>query len=58
MGLFNGAFGKVKSIIYRDNEQPPQFPLFVIVEFKHYISPTWDHNNPNYVPIIPLSCGR
>jgi len=28
--------------------------LFVVVQFKDYIGPIWDQNNPKYVPITPL----
>jgi len=57
IGLVNGALGQVNSIIYKDSEKLPQLPLFVVFQFKHYISPPWDENNPKNVPITPLSCG-
>lgn len=57
IGLVNGALSQVKAIIYNEGEKPPQLYLFVVVHFKHYIGPPSDHNNPNNVPITPLSHG-
>lgn len=57
IGLVNGALGEVKAIVYKDAENPPSLPLFVVVQFNNYIGPIWDCNNPKNVPIPPLSRG-
>ena len=56
-GLVNGTCGQVKKIIYNVGEKPPQLSLFVIVDFPNYIGPPWDHNNPQNIPILPISRG-
>lgn len=56
--LVNGALGKVKAIVYRHGERPPQFPLFVVVHFKKFRGPMWDHNKPKNVPITPVNHGN
>lgn len=55
--LINGALGKVKAIVYRHGERPPQLPLFVVVRLKNYRGPMRDHNQPKNVPITPVSHG-
>lgn len=57
IGLVNGALGEVKAIVYKDDENPPSLPLFVVVQFNNYIGLVSDHNNPKNVPISPLSRG-
>ncbi|XP_059064929.1 uncharacterized protein LOC131856976 [Cryptomeria japonica] len=56
-GLVNGALGQVKEIVYNGGEIPPELPLFVVVQFKNYIGPFWDHDNPKNIPLVPISCG-
>ncbi|XP_057847781.2 uncharacterized protein LOC131057655 [Cryptomeria japonica] len=56
-GLVNGAPGQVKEIVYNGGEIPPEFPLFVVVQFKNYIGLVWDHNNPKNIPLVPISRG-
>ena len=52
-GLYNGACGNVKEIIFKDNENPNDgyMPLYVVVEFPGYTGPPWDIQNPTHVPI-------
>ena len=55
-GLYHGSMGKIIDIVFAPNESPNNgcLPLYVIVEFDHYCGPTFDKNNPKYVPIIPM----
>lgn len=52
-GLHNGACGIVLDIVFREGENPNNGdqPLYVVVEFPHYIGPAWDKNNAKAVPI-------
>lgn len=54
-GLLNCALGKVKAIVYRPGERPPQLPLFVVVHFKNYKGPMWDHNQQKNVSTTLVS---
>ncbi|XP_057852643.2 uncharacterized protein LOC131062916 [Cryptomeria japonica] len=55
--LVNGALGQVKEIVYNGGEIPLELPLFVVVQFKNYIGPIWDHNIPKNIPLVPISRG-
>ena len=52
-GLNNGAMGKVIAIVYAQNEGPPSFPNYVIVDFPKYKGPEWCESMPTWIPIIP-----
>jgi len=60
IGLYNGAIGTVKEIVFKKNESPNtgHLPLYVAVEFGSYLghlpqygSHIWDKNNPKIIPI-------
>ena len=54
-GLFNGAAGRVKDIIYRDGRKPSDgLPDVVMVEFPSYTGPPFIPENPKVVPIVPV----
>jgi len=55
-GLFNGAQGTIKEIVYKDNESRLEynFPLYIIVDFPTYCGPLWIKNIPTWVPIPPI----
>ena len=36
LGLFNGTFGKVVSILYDVDHKPPSLPMAVIVALLHF----------------------
>ena len=36
LGLFNGTFGKVVSILYDGDNKPPSLPMAVIVSLLHF----------------------
>ena len=55
--LVNRSLGKVISIVYKSNNQPPTLTSFVVIEFLHYKGPSWDASNPNYVPISSITRG-
>lgn len=59
-GLFNGAVGTVKEIVYLENESPIDgtMPQYILVEFPEYIGPTWIQNKPKWVPIptVEIPC--
>jgi hypothetical protein len=61
-GLFNGAIGTVKHIVFDENKNPNHgdLPNFIVVDFNHYTGPVWDPDNPTYVPIpcITLLCDK
>ena len=44
-------------IFYKLTHHPPQLPTFVVVNFQKYIGPTWDTNNPTFLPIPPIQRG-
>ena len=58
-GLFNGAVGTVLDIVYLDGrrptDDPPPQPDFVLVHFNGYKGPAFIEDNPNIVPIVPIS---
>ena len=56
--LLNGSLKQVVDIFYKSNHHPPQLPTFVVVNFQKYIGPTWDTNNPTFLPITPIQRGR
>ncbi|XP_068744365.1 ATP-dependent DNA helicase PIF1-like [Montipora capricornis] len=55
VGLCNGATGVVLDFIYADNQQPPDLPIAVIVQFHDYTGPSVSINNPGCVPICPIA---
>lgn len=57
VGLGNGALGTVISIFYAPNSKPPEFPSFVVVDFKQYKVKiqrnTMGHFTPNICTHFP-----
>ena len=51
-GLYNGALGTIRGIVYADGALPPSLPRFVLVEFDDYRGPRIDPAH-NIVPIVP-----
>ena len=47
-GLYNGAIGTVKEIVYTLNKSPidDDLPEFVLVEFTQYCGPPWMTDKP------------
>lgn len=47
-GLFNGAIGIVREIVFAPDANPNDgdLPLYVLVEFPCYCGPVWDEKNP------------
>ena len=47
-GLHNGAVGIVDEIIFDKDKSPNNgdLPLYVVVDFPHYVGPAWDTENP------------
>jgi hypothetical protein len=66
LGLFNGAVGTVKAIVYEDSDGPRRkgaLPHFVVVDFPLvHLSPEdrWMANQPSWVPIpvVTLRCEK
>lgn len=54
-GLCNGATGVVLDAIYADNQQPPDLPIAVVVQFHDYTGPSVSNNNPGCVHICPIA---
>jgi hypothetical protein len=59
-GLFNGALGVVKEIVFKEEESPLDgyLPQYVIVDFPTYCGPIWLESHPSWVPIpaIEIQC--
>lgn len=55
VGLCNGATGTVIDFIYADNQQPPDLPQAVIVEFNNYTGPSISESMSSCVPICPVT---
>ena len=51
-GLYNGALGMVRGIVYADGALPPSLPRFVLVEFDDYRGLRIDLAH-NIVPTVP-----
>ena len=51
VGLCNGATGTITDIIYQVNQQPPDFPVALIVQFDDYRGPSISNTLPSCVPI-------
>jgi hypothetical protein len=47
----------VTQIAYTQGVDPPNLPVYVVLEFDTYIGPPWDHINPKNVSIPPIKCG-
>jgi ATP-dependent DNA helicase PIF1 len=53
-GLYNGALGTVKAILYAEGAKPPELPRCVLVEFDDYVGPSIIPGE-KIVPIIPAA---
>ena len=49
-GLVNGSLGQVVDIFYKSQHHNK-------VNFQKYIGPTWDTNNPTFLPVPPIQRG-
>lgn len=61
-GLYNGAMGTVKDIVYKENESPNtnHLPMYVLVHFPSYSGIQFLPNEQNIIPIVPITvpCNR
>ena len=55
VGLCNGATGTVIDFIYANNQQPPDLPVAVIVQFDDFRGPSINDSIPACVPICPIT---
>ena len=46
VGLCNEATGTVVDFIFKDNHQPPDLPIAVMVQFDNYRGPAFSENQP------------
>jgi hypothetical protein len=51
-GLYNGALGTVKGLLFRQGLKPPSQPYCVLVEFDDYSGPSAADGH-RLVPIVP-----
>lgn len=50
-GLVNGSQGFVKDILFDENSNKFDVPLFVVIDFPNYTGPPWRADHPTWVPI-------
>ena len=50
-GLYNGALGTVRGLIYGEGKKPPTLPLCILIEFDNYSGPSVVPGR-NLVPIV------
>ena len=50
-GLYNGALGTVRGLIYAEGKKPPTLPLCILIEFDDYSGPSVVPGR-NLVPIV------
>ena len=55
VGLCYGATGKVVDFIYKNNQQPPDLSVVVIVQSYDYKGPSISDTVPSCVPICPIT---
>ena len=55
VGLCNGATGTVIHFICKNNHQPPDLPIAVIVKFDNYRGPSLSEALPTCVSICPVT---
>ena len=53
-GLYNGATGTIKDIIFKNGKQDNEQPDVVIVHFPKYKGPPFIEEHPNLIPIVPI----
>ena len=55
-GLFNGAQGVVKDIVFASGHSPNtnDQPIYVLVDFPQYKGPSFLVDHPTFVPIVPM----
>ena len=55
-GLYNGAMGVVKDIVFELGENPNDgdFAKYVLVDFPQYCGPAYDKKHPTWVPISTI----
>jgi ATP-dependent exoDNAse (exonuclease V) alpha subunit len=52
MGLYNGALGTVRGILYSEGRTPLSQPICVFVEFDDYRGPSLCREHPKLVPVV------
>ena len=63
-GLYNGAIGTVRGLLFNENICPPSQPICVLVEVDDYCGPAMTPQNRNLVSIVPKTvavdphCGK
>ena len=55
VGLCNGAAGTIHSILYGENQSPPDLPIAIMVCFEHYTGPPFISTHPTVIPIPPIT---
>ena len=55
VGLCNGATGTIVDIVFQNNQNPPDLPIAVIVNFENYRGPHFSEEQPMCVPICPIT---
>ena len=55
VSLCNGSTGTLIDFIYQVNQQPPDLPVSVIVQFDNYTGPSVNNTVPCCVPICPAT---
>lgn len=58
VGLCNGAAGTVHQILYQDDNQPPDLPIAILVDFDRYAGPAFLTDRPQCIPIPPIGAHR
>ena len=53
--LNNGAIGTVISIVYKEGISPPDFPEYIVVDFKNYDGPPWIQAHPTWIPVTKMT---
>jgi len=54
-GIVNGSTGVVKYIVYEGENEPPKLPNYIIVQLDKYNGPSCLPDEPNCVPLAPLT---
>ena len=55
IGLHNGAVGRMYQIVYNEQQNPPNLPVAVLVDFEKYAGPPFITNHPKCIPIPPVT---
>jgi ATP-dependent DNA helicase PIF1 len=52
-GLYNGALGTVRGLVFREGVRPPSLPICALIEFDDYCGPSIIPHIRKVVPIVP-----